>query len=135
MFQLLREGLRAGCEWVDVEACWSEERHVHSFTRDARQHYSRTSRLLGSLHVTQTLETDQETEELFMRTSLGGEAHMLKVVTGAVCSDDCDRVHRAGQRVSDSLGVRAETGQGCTHLNSIIYVSIPHQGVDIATFW
>ena len=58
---------RAGCEWIDVEACWSDYSHAPQFAKDARLHYSRTSRLLGSLHVTGTV-TDQEAEEMYHRT-------------------------------------------------------------------
>jgi hypothetical protein len=46
IFSLLREGLRAAAEWVDVEACWPEST-TREFTHLAKS-YCKTSRLLGT---------------------------------------------------------------------------------------
>ena len=102
IFALLREGLRAGAEWVDVEACWPAE-NTEPFLSEARSHYAQTSRLLGSLHVT-TPKTLDEIETLYTDATLGGNADMLKVVTGAACEADCDAVHEVGARVGAREG-------------------------------
>jgi 3-dehydroquinate dehydratase len=78
MFSLLREGLRAGCEWIDVEACWGDER-IGALTQTADRDYASTSRILGSLHVT-TPQTESQIQDLFEQTKLRGSAHMLKVL-------------------------------------------------------
>ena len=93
IFGLLREGLRAGVEWVDVEACWPADQ-TKAFTSLAVQ-YSKTSRLLGSLHVT-VPQTRGEIDGLFAATDLGGAAAMLKTVTGAANDEDCHRIHESG---------------------------------------
>jgi len=95
IFALLREGLRAGLEWIDVEACWPKE-HVEAFTALAAREYGLTSRLLGSLHVT-TPQTREEIDDLFAATRLNGKAHILKTVTGAAGNDDCERIHVSGE--------------------------------------
>jgi len=79
MFDLLREGLRSGCEWIDVEACWDDS-YVDGLTSLARQEYSSTSRILGSLHVTVPQSEDQ-IDNLFQKTKLKNTAHILKVRT------------------------------------------------------
>ena len=95
IFELLQEGLRAGCEWIDVEACWPIEM-IDAFTSLAMRDYSLTSRLLGSLHATSP-KTETEVRDMFAACSLGGKAHMLKVVTGATSDEDCRLVHRCGE--------------------------------------
>ncbi len=77
MFDLLREGLRAGCEWIDVEACWGDD-YINSLTSLAQEEYACTSRLLGSLHIT-TPQSENQTASLFEKTKLKNAAHMLKV--------------------------------------------------------
>ena len=101
VFALLREGLRAGCEWVDVEACWPDE-PTTAFCGLA-QCYRQTSRLLGSLHVT-TPQSDAQVERLFHKSSVLGFADMLKVVTGAAGDADCDLIHSVGTRVATEAG-------------------------------
>jgi 3-dehydroquinate dehydratase len=85
MFALLREGLRAGVEWLDVEACWTgpptcPSDLVQALCREARRvpGYGSTTRLLGSLHVT-TPQTDAQVTNLFDKCALGGAADLLKV--------------------------------------------------------
>ena len=94
IFDLLNEGLRAGCEWIDVEACWSNDL-VDAFTTLATKRYAVTSRLLGSLHVT-TPQTREQVDKIFSDCNLGGSAHILKAVTGAATNDDCELIHTSG---------------------------------------
>jgi pentafunctional AROM polypeptide len=94
IFALLREGLRAGCEWVDVEACWPADQ-LRAFTALAARDYACTSRLLGSLHVT-TPQTRAQVDAIFQDCDLFGAAHVLKAVTGAANDADCQLIHAAG---------------------------------------
>lgn len=100
MFQLLKEGVRAGCEWIDVEACWPHD-ITQELCRLVKDTYSTTSRLLGSLHVTVPQSLDQS-KELFIRSSLDNKADVLKVVTGASNDNDCHTIHEAGQIVTNN---------------------------------
>ena len=109
IFALLREGLRAGCEWVDVEACWPDE-PTGAFCGMA-QGYKQTSRLLGSLHVT-TPQGGEQIEALFQRSSVLGFANMLKVVTGAAGDADCDLIHAVGERVVAGTRYALPGGEG-----------------------
>ena len=99
IFSLLREGLRAGAEWIDVEACWPVDQ-TDAFTRLAKAHYQRTSRLLGSLHVTVPQARDQ-IDNLFHACDLRGQADMLKAVTGAEGLADCQRIHESGASIAN----------------------------------
>ena len=94
MFFLLREGLRAGVQWVDVEACCPKDQ-TEAFTSLAMTHYSHTSRILGSYHVT-TPQTREQTDKIFEDCDLNGKAHVLKTVTGAANNDDCKLIHKSG---------------------------------------
>jgi len=95
IFKLLEEGLRAGIEWIDVEACWPTDQ-MDRFTSFAKSEYSITSRLLGSLYVT-TPQSKEETEKLFSDSSLNHKADVLKVVTGAANDIDCTQIHDVGE--------------------------------------
>lgn len=94
IFELLREGLRAGAEWIDIEACWSSQL-VDAFTTLAVNKYPLTSRLLGSSHVT-TPQTREQVDKIFLDCDLSGRAHILKAVTGAANNDDCELIHTSG---------------------------------------
>ena len=94
IFALLRQGLRAGAEWIDVEACWPADQ-TDAFTQLAKSQYRCTSRLLGSLHVTVPQRRD-EIDGLFRACDLKGRADMIKTVTGADDLVDCQRIHESG---------------------------------------
>ena len=96
IFALLREGLRAGVEWLDVEACWPKP-YLASIARLCKEQYKCSSRILGSIHVT-TPQTEQQLSDLFRACELEGAADMVKVVTGAANDHDCRLVHQCGRR-------------------------------------
>ena len=77
MFNLLNEGLRAGCEWIDIEACW-DEKLTQTFIDKLNNEYRCTSRILGSLHKT-IPQSRPEVTALFEATRLNNCAHILKV--------------------------------------------------------
>eukprot|EP01031_Cornospumella_fuschlensis_P030210 gene30210-36496_t len=98
--RLLLEGVRAGVEWLDLEA------HLPSpvVTRvlaavDAAAAQGHRTRVLGSLHTT-ALPTEPSLQEMLLRTSLAGKADMCKVVTGAAADGDCHLVQRAVEQFS-----------------------------------
>ncbi len=102
MFQLLLEGVRAGCEWIDIEACWPTT-ITQSLVANIKTNYALTSRILGSLHVT-TPQSKDEITQLYRQSSLEGTANVLKVVTGASNKNDCELIHRVGADVSKEYG-------------------------------
>ena len=101
IFSLLKEGLRAGAEWIDIEACWPVDQ-INTFTALAIEKYSSTSRLLGSLHVT-TPQSREQVDKIFSECSLNGRAHVLKAVTGAANNDDCELIHTSGAANKDGM--------------------------------
>jgi pentafunctional AROM polypeptide len=120
IFALLKEGLRAGAEWVDVEACWADTgdsrdtntntntntNAMEAFLRLARQgqsSYCRTTLLLGSMHVTTPLLSHAQIRSLYQAASLGGAADAVKVVTGAASLEDCEAVHEVGSRYAREM--------------------------------
>ena len=102
IFPLLQEGLRAGAEWVDVEACWSNDIILEFCKKATTNPYGHLSRLLGSIHVT-VPQTNEQVEALYNACDLKGCADMLKVVTGANNDNDCKIVHEAGTKISNQL--------------------------------
>ena len=98
IFALLEEGLRAGAEWIDVEACWPSDQ-ISAFTALAKERYASTSRLLGSLHIT-TPQSREQVDQMYVDCSLGGCADVLKVVTGAANNADCELIHTSGSAVN-----------------------------------
>lgn len=103
IFSLLREGLRAGAEYVDVEACWPEDL-TDRFCALASNNYERTSRLLGSLHVTSP-KPRPDVDAMFAACALKGRAAIAKVVSGADGDDDARIVHAAGESHERSSGM------------------------------
>eukprot|EP01038_Epipyxis_sp_PR26KG_P016035 gene16035-21764_t len=95
---LLTEGLRAGCEWIDVEASLPDD-YLKNFTLFAKCYYSKTSKLLGSLHIT-TSQSKEAIRKMYEKCYLFNNADMLKVVTGASSHVDCEMVHEIGREQS-----------------------------------
>eukprot|EP01035_Chromulina_nebulosa_P026187 gene26187-34253_t len=102
IYNLLKEGLRAGVEWLDVEACLPPKylRQLSNMAK-GRRFYPRSTQLLGSLH-TREPQNEQQIQQMFTDCDLEGHADMLKVVTGATNNDDCLRVHRIGEKQNKS---------------------------------
>lgn len=91
IMHLLEQGLRAGVEYLDVEACLPAE-DIDSITNSAIHKYHHKSKLLGSLHVTSP-QSEDEIKIMLEKCNLNGKADILKVVTGASGDADCHRVH------------------------------------------
>ena len=103
IFNNLKEGLRAGAEWVDVEACWPDN-ITSEFCSLAKSKYLKTSRLLGSYHVT-TPRTPEELYQIFKLCTLKGAATMTKVVSGATCDEHCIDIHTVGSSHEKETGL------------------------------
>ncbi len=107
---LLLEGLRAGVEWLDVEASLPAP-VLDAVLAIAARRYSPCTRILGSLHATAP-QTSGDMASMFRRAALDGRADLLKVVTGTGTGtgtggrgeEDCRRVHVAGEAAAQALG-------------------------------
>lgn len=92
---LLLEGLRAGIDWLDVEASLPTDILI-DVADTAKTLYSHTTKILGSLHDINTPQSILHIDEMYKRCDLYGYADMLKVVTGAEDISDCINVQRIG---------------------------------------
>lgn len=77
LFRLLRWGLRAGAEVVDVEANWPIA-HREDFIKDARERFPGAV-LVGSYHVVGRKTTEDQARALFMECYHGGAVDAVKV--------------------------------------------------------
>lgn len=96
--ELILEGLKAGVDWIDVEATLPDHAQ-NEICRIVRTQFANRTRIIGSLHTT-TVPTEHELELMYRKCDLNGSADILKVVTGAATDDDCEAVHRIGKRQS-----------------------------------
>jgi len=92
---LLLEGLRAGIDWLDMEASLPTD-ILLDVADTAKTLYSHTTKILGSLHDVNSPQSITQIEEMYKRCDLHGYADMLKVVTGAEDMSDCVNVQRVG---------------------------------------
>jgi len=91
-FALLRLGLRLGCELVDIECTWAEER----IDEIVRQRCS--TLLVGSFHEIRRTPSAEELASLFRRCSLGGSAAIAKVVIKCSSREDNWHIQEVGAR-------------------------------------
>jgi shikimate dehydrogenase/3-dehydroquinate dehydratase type I len=92
IFKLLAQGLRAGVEVLDVEACW--DRAIRDALLDeAWRGYRGTTRLLGSYHVVGRPTLDQDAARIFQECYHNGKVDAVKVVLTAMSVRDSYRVH------------------------------------------
>lgn len=88
MFQLLAFGVRLGCEFVDVETCWS---------RKAREHLLATRRrsaIISSFHAIQEPTSEAEAKAIFRECYQQGKVQVVKVVVKAFEPQDALLVDR-----------------------------------------
>ena len=100
LFQLARWGLRAGVEYLDVEANWPMEMR-ESLIREAREKYPATV-LIGSYHVVGRRSTDEDVKRLFLECLHPPELQLdgSKVVTTAYDERDAYRIHAAAESLA-----------------------------------
>lgn len=127
LLSLVKAGLRAGVEWLDIE-CSLPPDTLASITAMVAQHevYRRQTRLIGSFHSRGAVSSydDEQLRTIFQQcyrlSSLspsvatgmscedGGNdvrttADVIKVVLGASSMADSERLHRIGQEVMETL--------------------------------
>eukprot|EP00940_MAST-03C_sp_MAST-3C-sp2_P003337 g3337.t1 len=105
-WRLMVLGIRAGVEYIDMEACW---------TRKARSQFLQTAkstcrglRVIGSFHAVQrSLDqiSDDELEKIFLECAHGPGVDIVKVVGRAKCAQCSIRVHQMALKVRDTLKV------------------------------
>lgn len=88
MFQLLALGVRLGCEFVDVETCWS--RAARSQLLATR----RRSAVISSFHAVQTPSSEADVKAIFRECYDQGRVQVVKVVVKAFAPQDALMVHR-----------------------------------------
>eukprot|EP00051_Salpingoeca_urceolata_P000261 m.33341 g.33341 ORF g.33341 m.33341 type:complete len:1512 (-) comp10359_c0_seq2:178-4713(-) len=93
-WKLLELGRRAGCEILDVEACWTSKR-VTSFLESAGP-----SKTIGSLHFQSTCDDAQTFFLDAKKAWFSGKADIVKLVYTASQASDCFVVHQAASRLS-----------------------------------
>jgi hypothetical protein len=96
MFGLLKIGLRAGIEVLDVEALW-DSGATHALLSHAEERYS--SQILGSHHVVGSFVDTEEAVGIYEQCALSGRAHGAKLVL-SIETEDCDRIAYEGTRLS-----------------------------------
>ncbi|GKY96068.1 hypothetical protein MPSEU_000567000 [Mayamaea pseudoterrestris] len=101
MFSLLRWGLRAGVEVLDVESAWVKE-EINSLLLCARERYA--SQILGSEHVVGRSVTTTDAVTLFQQCALDGRAHGAKVVL-SIDREGQDRMAHEAALIASSLAL------------------------------
>lgn len=96
--RLLIEGIRAGVEWLDVEANLPPSL-IERVCQKAKTSPASLTRIIGSYH-TRSVCTNEEIRQMFDRCDLSGNADILKVVTGAEKKEDSVRLHHVAQSLS-----------------------------------
>ncbi|EQC28678.1 hypothetical protein SDRG_13554 [Saprolegnia diclina VS20] len=88
IFDLLRLGLRLGCEVVDMECCW--ESALQASLLEAKG----GSAILASYHAIQSRSTKEKTAELFDLCAWQGQVDIAKVVLKAYDISDAYMIHQ-----------------------------------------
>lgn len=98
--ELLMEGLRAGVEWIDVEASLPQPlQHKLKQLVQTNLRYQNT-RVIGSVHSANP-QSESDLEGLFHSASSQGWADIAKVVVGTSSPKDCDAIHRVAESILD----------------------------------
>ena len=100
MFHLLRLGLRAAVEVLDVESAWNEENQC-ALLDSVEDRY--TSQVLGSHHIVNKQVSTEEAVVLFRQCSLRGRAHGAKVVL-SITDEAMDRQAFITSKIAEVVG-------------------------------
>jgi pentafunctional AROM polypeptide len=140
---LLLLGVKAGCQWIDLEASLPKEflaeivqmiQNDSSSSNTNRPKISSTSsstpatppvppRLIGSYHTTSVCSSE-ELSFIVSRCDLSGAASLLKIVTGAREYEDIVRLQEMGKKHSSTSS--SGSGQNSNNKKPFIGLSIPH---------
>ncbi|TDH65363.1 hypothetical protein CCR75_002996 [Bremia lactucae] len=94
MFELLHLGVRVGCEFVDMETCWSRKACEQLLLHRHR------SAIISSFHAVQKPISEAETKAIFHQCYAQGQVQVVKVVVKAYSSDDVLMVDRVAKDVA-----------------------------------
>merc|ERR1712100_764297 len=94
--ELLRLGLRFGCEFLDVE-CTLNENTINTLASERHG-----TLLVGSYVEADRMPDCQELESIFRRCLLNGAASFTKVLVKGSSSEDAIAVQKAGASVTPS---------------------------------
>jgi len=113
MFKVMALGLRYGCEYIDMECCWSIESR-YAFLRYKESMYA-GSRMIGSYHlVKKTLNeySDYEVQALFHECAKAPEGCAINIskVVGKARDVHCSiRIHQAALEAKKTLPATVES--------------------------
>jgi pentafunctional AROM polypeptide len=144
---LLLLGVKAGCQWIDLEASLPKEflaeivQMIQNDSSSSSTNRPKTSsststpatpptppRLIGSYHTTSVCSSE-ELSFIVSRCDLSGAASLLKIVTGAREYEDMVRLQEIGKKHSSS----SQNNNNNNNKKPFIGLSIPchhHQGSD-----
>lgn len=82
MFDLLQLGVRLGCEFVDVETCWSRQARDKIVANRGR------SAIISSYHAVQAPSSESDVKAIFRECYARGQVQVVKVVVKAYSPRD-----------------------------------------------
>ncbi|KAE9312852.1 Pentafunctional AROM polypeptide [Phytophthora fragariae] len=91
MFELLQLGVRLGCEFVDMETCWSRK------AREQLVAHRHRSAIISSFHAVQKPTSEAETKLIFHDCYSHGKVQIVKVVVKAYSPQDALMVDRVAK--------------------------------------
>ncbi|KAI9915842.1 hypothetical protein PsorP6_007565 [Peronosclerospora sorghi] len=91
LFELLHLGVRLGCEFVDMEACWSRKAREQLIARRHR------CAIISSFHAVQNPTSEAEIKAFFRECYSHGRVQIVKVVVKAYSPQDALMVDRVAK--------------------------------------
>ncbi|KAF4139019.1 Shikimate / quinate 5-dehydrogenase [Phytophthora infestans] len=91
MFELLQLGVRLGCEFVDMETCWSRK------AREQLLAHRHRSAIISSFHAVQKPTSEAEAKAIFRECYSQGRVQIVKVVVKAYSPVDALMVDRVAK--------------------------------------
>lgn len=88
MFELLQLGVRLGCEFVDMETCWSRAAREKLLAQRQR------TAIISSFHAIQTPTSEAQGKTIFRECYIQGKVQIVKVVLKAFEAQDALLVDR-----------------------------------------
>lgn len=118
MFRLLNLGVRAGCEFVDMECSWSLK------CREELIRNKKSSLIIGSFHAIHSPSNDDEIANLYQTCYHNGRVDIVKVVLKAFDNHVSYRVYQIGKAMDLSVPIIAlcttENGKLSRVINPIL---------------
>lgn len=96
MFKLLHLAVRLGCEFVDVETCWSRK------ARDLIEKKRHRSAIISSYHAVQEPSSESDVKAIFRECYSQGKVQVVKVVVKAYSPHDALMVDRVAKEFANT---------------------------------